>query len=74
LVFVFLGLISFAAVRASAVDCRYENQRLLLHSGGCLALHQGGCLLLHEQRQRCELLIGDLRISLPPWLQAIIRS
>jgi hypothetical protein len=74
LVLVFLGLMFFAAVRTMAVDCRNEHQRLLLNSGGCIALHQGGCLLLNEQRERCEVVAGDLRWALSERAAAILRK
>jgi hypothetical protein len=69
-----LVLLSLAAVCDMTGQCRTVNQRLLLNSGGCIALNQGGCLLLNEQRQRCELVVGDARIALSETAAAIMRK
>ena len=55
----FLGLMSLAAVREMKVEC----QTVLLTGGG--ALLTGG--------ERCQLVMGDARVPLPAWAQAIIK-
>jgi len=75
LILVLFGSMSFAAVRAMTLDCRNENQRLLLYGGGgCLALQGGGCLLLNGQQQQCELAAGDLRMAVSERAAAILRK
>jgi hypothetical protein len=65
----FLGLMSFVAVLEMHVDCR--SQSLTLNGGGNLLLNGGGRILLNASSQ-CDLVMGDVRIPLPAWAQAII--
>jgi hypothetical protein len=60
LIIALLGLMAFAAVEATTVQCRNEHQRLLRNAGDCIRLNSGGCLLINEQRRQCEVGIGDL--------------
>jgi hypothetical protein len=65
------GLLSLAAVRETRVECR--NQYLMLQGGGYLLLTGGsGRILLAGGRQQCQLVMGDVRVPLPAWAQAVI--
>lgn len=66
----FLGLLSFVAVREMRVDCR--SQYLMLNGGGYLLLNGGGRILLNGSPQ-CDLVMGDVRVPLPAWAHAIIK-
>ena len=63
----FLGLLSFVAVREMRVDCY-----LMLNGGGYLLLNGGGRILLNGSPQ-CDLVMGDVRVPLPAWAHAIIK-
>ena len=65
----FLGLLSFAAVREVTVRC--EQGYLLLEGGGCLLLNGGGCLALNGEQ--CHIAAGDIRVPVPPWLPIMFR-
>ncbi len=62
----FLGLMSLAAVREMKVEC----QAVLLTGGGGF-LTGGGALL--TDGEQCQLVMGDVRVPLPAWAQAIIK-
>jgi hypothetical protein len=62
----FLGLMSLAAVREMKVEC----QAVLLTGGGAF-LTGGGALLTGGEQ--CQFVMGDVRIPLPAWAQAIIK-
>jgi hypothetical protein len=64
----FLG--AFAAVREMRVDC--PSRYLMLNGGGYLMLNGGGRILLNGSSQ-CDLVMGDVRVPLPAWVQAIIK-
>jgi hypothetical protein len=65
----FFGL-SFAAVREMRVDCR--NQYLMVNASSYLLVGDGGRLLLGGPQQ-CELVMGDVGVSLPEWAQTVIK-
>ena len=64
-----LGLLSLVAVREMRVDC--QNQAQGLNSGGALGGNTVGALGLNAQQ--CYLDMGDFRVPLPAWAQAITR-
>ena len=45
----------------------------MLNGGGYLLLNGGGRLRLNEDRQQCQLDLGEIRVPLPAWAQAIIK-
>ena len=63
----FLGLMSLAAVREMKVEC----QAVLLTGGGGILTGRGGALLTGGEQ--CQLVMGDVRVPLPAWAQAIIK-
>jgi hypothetical protein len=74
LVFVFLGLISLAAVGAIAGQCRTENDHLLVDTGSRLLISPGNTLLTGTQTRRCELSGWRLRFELSERAEAILRK
>jgi hypothetical protein len=61
LVLALLGVMTFAAVASTAVQCRNEPQRLLRNAGGgCIQLNSASCLLINERHPRCEVVAGHL--------------
>lgn len=62
-----LGRFSPVAVREMRTECRNEPQSLGLNSGRHLALNSRGPHLVNEQRQQCQLEMGDVRVPLPAW-------
>lgn len=60
-----LGVLSFAAVREMSVECRREPSYLLTEKGDRIALEGGtGYLLLEEKRLRCQLAMGDAAFAI----------
>jgi hypothetical protein len=66
MVALFLGILTFAAVRETSIECRREPNYLLTAKGDRLALGDGsGYLLLEEESLRCRLGAGDRFVTLP---------
>jgi hypothetical protein len=63
-----LGILSFAAIRETTIECRREPSYLLTEKGDRIALEGGaGYLLLEEKSLQCRLAMGDaFAISFPP--------
>jgi hypothetical protein len=68
----FFGVLLLTAVREMRIECRSQDQHLILESGGYLLLNDGGRLRLHEKRRQCEIDIGNIRVPLPAWVRALI--
>jgi hypothetical protein len=64
----FLGLMSLAAVREMKVECQAVG---LTGRGGAPLVGRGGALL--TAGEQCQLVMGDVRVPLPAWAQAIIK-
>ena len=66
----FLGLLSLAAVRVTRIDCR---DVYLTGDDGRFLTSDAGTPLTADQQQ-CQLDLGEIRVPLPAWAQAIINQ
>ena len=74
LILALLGLMTFAAVETTTIQCRNEHDRLLSNRGGCIELNSGSCLLINSQHPQCEVVTGYLRWAVPERAVAILRK
>jgi outer membrane lipoprotein SlyB len=65
----FFGLLSLVAGREIKVECR--NQAVGRNGGGAVGLNVGGAV--GRNGRQCEIVMGDVRVWLPAWAQAIIK-
>jgi hypothetical protein len=64
-----LGILSFAAVREMTIECRREPSYILTtEKGDRIALEDGtGFLMAEEKRLQCRVALGDaFAVTLPP--------
>ena len=63
-----VGVLSFAAIRETSIECRSEPIYLTTEKGDRLTLEDGTTYLVAEQKRlQCRLALGDaFAISLPP--------
>jgi len=64
----FLGLMSLAAVPEMKVECQAVG---LTGRDGAPLIGRDGALL--TDGEQCQLVMGDVRVPLPAWAQAIIK-
>jgi hypothetical protein len=65
LIMALLGLLSLAAVREMAGECRTEQACIGLENGGCLGAEGGGFIAANGKTTRCALTAGGwLRLEL----------
>jgi len=70
--FAILGALSLAAVREMRIECRVEQDCLGVDSNTCLAVAPGVFLATGTETRQCEIVLGNIRLPLPAWAQAII--
>jgi hypothetical protein len=70
---VILGLLSLAAVREMRIECRVAQDCLGVDSYTCLGVAPGVFLATGTETRRCEIVLGNIRLPLPSWAQAIFR-
>ena len=75
LILALLGLLTFAAVRDMAGQCRTEDDCLAVGNGSCMAVGGGeGVVLTGSHTTRCELTGWGLRVELSQTAVAILRQ
>jgi hypothetical protein len=67
-----LGALSLAAVREMRIECRAEQDCLGADSNTCLSVGPGVVLATGTETRRCEIVLGNIRIPLAAWVEAII--
>jgi hypothetical protein len=56
----YLGILSFAAVREMTIECRREPIYLTTENGDRLTLEDGTtCLVAEQKRRQCRIALGD---------------